>query len=163
MWPPSLNEIIDIVLVLSLVVTLGYISWLRAKMDKSKASFALSLVASMTALTVLFLKTISGSETSKVQKLFFDIVDKGTGWSLAPETTPALSGIVTGALVVMYLFVVYLSYRIGRLTILRWDGPTTIIVNDLAKIEKENDIRLLALAELKRLLASSLSDCAHFG
>src|ERR1700733_13865683 len=44
-------------------------------------------------------------------------------------------------------------HKIGRLTILRWDGPTTLIVNDLAKNENDNDVRLLALAEFKRLLA----------
>ena len=153
MWPPSLNEAVDFILILFLIGSLGYIIWLRAKPEKSKASFALSLVASMAALTALFIKTITGPETSKVQTLLFDVVDKDTGWSLSPETTTALGGGVTICLVIMYLFAVFLFYKIGRLTILRWDGPTTLIVNDLAKNENDNDVRLLALAEFKRLLA----------
>jgi hypothetical protein len=153
MWMPSFNQTLDSILVLALVVSVCYILRLRANSDKSKASFALSLVTSMATLTALFVKTITGSEQSKVQTLLFDIVDKETGWSLSPGTAPALSGIVTAALVAMYLFVIFLFYKIGRLTILRWEGPTTLIVNDLAKNENENDVRLLALAELKRLFA----------
>jgi hypothetical protein len=57
------------------------------------------------------------------------------------------------SLIAMYLFVIFICYKLGRLTILRWDGPTTLIVNDLAKNENDNDVRLLALAELKRLVA----------
>ena len=153
MWMFSFNQTLDSILILALVLSVCYILRLRAKSDKSKASFALSLITSMAALTALFLKTITGSEQSKVQTLLFDIVDKETGWSLSPGTAPALSGIVTVALVAMYLFVIFLFYKIGRLTILRWEGPTTLIVNDLAKNENENDVRLLALAEVRRLLA----------
>ena len=153
MWMFSFNQTLDSILILALVLSVCYILRLRAKSDKSKASFALSLITSMAALTALFLKTITGSEQSKVQTLLFDIVDKETGWSLSPGTAPALSGIVTVALVAMYLFVIFLFYKIGRLTILRWEGPTTLIVNNLAKNENENDVRLLALAEVRRLLA----------
>jgi hypothetical protein len=156
MWMPSFNETLDFILILALVASVCYIIRLRAKSDKSKASFALSLVTSMTTLTVLFLKTITGSEQSKVQTLLFDIVDRETGWSLSPGSEPTLSGLVTAALVAMYLFVIYVFYKLGQLTILRWDGPTTLIVNDLAKNENENDVRLLALAELKRLVARKL-------
>ncbi len=153
MWPPSLNETVDLILILALIVSIGYIVWLRTKPEKSKASFALSLVASMAALSALFVKTITGSETSTAKTLLFDVVNKETGWSLSPEATPAIGGGVTVGLVIMYLFAIYFFYKIGRLTILRWVGPTTLIVNELAKSENENDVRLLALAEFRRLLA----------
>jgi hypothetical protein len=85
MWMPSFNEAFDSALVLALVALVCYIIRLRAKSDRSKASFALSLVTSMMALTILFVKTITGSEQSKVQALLFDIVDKETGWTLPRE------------------------------------------------------------------------------
>jgi hypothetical protein len=88
MWMPSFNQTLDSILVLALVVSVCYILRLRANSDKSKASFALSLVTSMATLTALFVKTITGSEQSKVQTLLFDIVDKETGWSLSPGTRP---------------------------------------------------------------------------
>jgi hypothetical protein len=137
MWPPSLNETVDFVLILALIVSIGYIIWLRTKPETSKASFALPLVASMAALTTIFVKTITGSETSTTKTLLFDVVNKETGWSLSPEATPAISGGVTVGLVVMYLFAIYFFYKIGRLTILRWDGPTTLIVNELARAAPE--------------------------
>jgi hypothetical protein len=60
---------------------------------------------------------------------------------------------VTVALVIVYFFAVYFFHKIGRLTILRWEAQPTVLVNDLAKDESDNDLRLLALAELKRILA----------
>ena len=153
MWPLTFNEISDVALVVVLLAVTGYAFWLRSKMEKSKASFALSLIGAITVLTALFLKAITGSETSTFGRLLFSVVDKETGWSLSPEKAPALGGTVTVALVVMYLFVIYFSYKIGQLTIQRWEGPTTLIVNDLAKNDNDNDIRLLAFAELTRLLA----------
>jgi uncharacterized membrane protein YeiB len=107
-WIPSFNEIFDSILILALVALVCYIIRLRAKSDKSKASFALSLVASMATLTALFLKTITGSEQSKVQTLLFDIVDKETGWSLSPGAEPALSGIVTVAHCNVFICYIYM-------------------------------------------------------
>jgi hypothetical protein len=153
MWPPSFNEIIDIILILALVLIVGYVFWLRAKMEKSKASFALSLIGSMTALTLVFVKAITGSETSTATKFVYSLVNKETGVSLLAEPPPAMSMIATCALLIIYVVAMYLFYKIARVTILRWEGPITVTVNELAKNETDNDLHLLALAELRRLFA----------
>jgi hypothetical protein len=58
MWSFSLNELADIVLITLLASALVYVFWLRSNMSKSKASFALSIVAAMTAGSAAYVKFV---------------------------------------------------------------------------------------------------------
>jgi hypothetical protein len=69
-----LNEAIDFILILALIVSVGYILWLRIRPEKSKASFALHSSRRWPPLTTLFIKALTGPETSKAQALLFDVI-----------------------------------------------------------------------------------------
>jgi hypothetical protein len=153
MWPPSQNEIIYCVLVALLVLTLAYVFWLRAKMKTSKASFALSIVAAMTTSSALFLKVAFGSEIPNWQTRLLKGLDNETGLGISSMPAPVINWAAVFTSAVLYCLLLILIYKIGKVTIKRWDGPVTVTVNDLAKNDLDNNVTLLALAEFRRLLS----------
>lgn len=122
MWLFSLNELADILLITLLASALVYAFWLRSNMSKSKASFALSIVAAMTAGSAAYVKFVSGPEVPVWATILNSTLEK-TGVihpfasTSAPTASSAINWIAEILTFGLYIVLLVCIYKIGKSTI----------------------------------------------
>jgi hypothetical protein len=140
------NPVAVLFLVLFLAA-LGYLLWLRYRIAVSKARFGLTAVATMAACVTALLTFLSGPFPIQL----INIASRALGLSSIATASDG-PGWFSGILAFLStLLALWLIYRFSIKALESWDGPITVNVNELAKREQDNNLALLAFAELRRL------------
>ena len=153
MWTLIWSHLLIVLLLTAFFSALGYSLWLRQKMKASKASFALSIVGAMSSAFLAFLRFGSGPEPASLTNSLLSSIRGLTGWNSIPASANDSGWFVALAAGLVTIVLLVCMFKLGKTTILSWEGPVTVSVNELAKRQQDNDIAMLAFAEFRRLLA----------
>jgi hypothetical protein len=151
MWDWVTDNAITVVFFIGFVGALFYALRLRSKMASSKAHFALVVCATLTSCLIALLNFLSGSGPTQTGSKIISAMRYMTGTTqiASPrEVGWLIAGLGTVGTVLAFFFI----FRFSIHAIRNWDGPVTVNVNELAKRDQDDSLRLLALAELKRLI-----------
>jgi hypothetical protein len=153
------SNLLTVVLLVSFFLILSYALWLRYKMRVSKARFALAVVAAMVSCATGLLAFLSGPLPIQIINTVLSGAKVATGISNIP-LLPDQSWFTTSLGFSATALSLFLIYKFSIIALKNWEGPVTVNVNELAKREQDNSIALLALAEMRRLLASKADPVA---
>src|SRR5271169_2566779 len=109
MWNWIKTDITTAVLFIAFVATLCYALWLRSKMTKSKAQFALTGIASIISFATVGLHFLYRSGPFKASSTIFPFLNDHTGITIyPPDWLDSLLGffIVIAVLILSYAIVV---------------------------------------------------------
>jgi flagellin-like protein len=129
MWTWLTSNIITVVLFIAFTLVLCYALWLRSKMTRSKAQFALAAIATLVSFVTVGLKFLTGSGPFKVSSTILFVVREQTG----VDTITPPNWFVLSLGVFLISLALILIYLLALNTIQNWRGPITVNVNELAK------------------------------
>ncbi len=133
-------------LLAALTILFAYL-WFKARDGRavSKPDFALRAIAACISCLTVTISAISGGLISSVAGAILALLGIKTSDNY---TLIHFAGNLIFVLAMGYT--TYAIYRISTETIKYWDGPQTVIANNLARIGYHNNIFRLAAAELQR-------------
>jgi hypothetical protein len=148
-WNWLISNKLTVILLIALLATLAYALRLRSKMSASKAHFALVVSATLASCLFALLNFLAGLGPAWISNGILS----GTKVITAPGPAEEVSWYIALFGSVATAAALFFIYRFAIHAIENWDGPITINVNELIKQEKDNNLRLLALTEMRRLVA----------
>jgi hypothetical protein len=143
--------VIDGLLLVTVVGAAIYAFRLRKKQESSKASFALAIAAILVSYWTGFAKFVLTPDKSILAKLLTVMFSSSTGWSVPSDAEQPISWILALIAAIVICVLSFLTVTLATETVKHWNGPTTLLVNELAKDERDNQILSLAKEELLRL------------
>ena len=121
-------------------------------MAASKSRFALAAVTALATCAAALLTFLSGSLPLQAINIALPFVKELTGLTI-PTAIGESPGIISiAAALLCTTLAMLLIYRFAVTTIKHWEGPITVTVNELAKLEQDRNLGLLAFTEAQRLL-----------
>jgi hypothetical protein len=154
------GNVSTLVLLVGFIGLIAYVFYLRFRMAVSKARFALAALAAMVSCVFALMTVLSGPIPIQIFNATILGLNRILGTAFTPVATGEGGWLEAGLAFIATLFALSLIYRFSIGTIRSWEGPITVNVNELAKREYDNNIIMLALAELKTILRAGTDPIA---